>query len=306
MAQNPYVVLGVNDKATDDEIRSAYRRLAKELHPDLNPGDDRASERFKQVSAAYKIVGDAEKRKQFDRGLINADGDQVQGFAGAGAGGFGARARQGQGYEDIDFGNIFGDFFGGGSGGPFANAGGQQRRPARGRGQDVRYTLEVEFLEAVQGAKKRVTLPEGGALDLSVPAGVTDGKTLRLKGKGHDGFGGGPSGDALVEIKVKPHAEFERSDNDILLTVPISLDEAVLGGKVEVATVTGRVNLSIPQGTSSGRTFRLKGKGVNPASGQPGDQLVKVEIVMPDEIDESLSEFIEAWRAEHGYSPRKG
>ncbi len=312
MAQNPYVLLGVSDKATDDEIRTAYRRLAKDLHPDLNPDDSAAAERFKNVSAAYKIVGDPEKRRQFDRGEIDANGDPVRGFAGAGAGGFGGfgGARRGfGGADDFDLGGIFGDIFGGAGagagGGPFA--GGRRGGGAtQGRGQDVRYTLEVDFLEAIEGTKKRVTLPEGGVLDLSVPAGVDDGKTLRLKGKGGAGFMGGPAGDALVEIKVRPHAQFTRDGNDILLALPVSLDEAVLGGKLEVPTVSGRVHLTLPPGTSSGRTFRLKGKGVKPmGKGAAGDQLVTVEIVMPDEIDETLAEFFEAWREANHYDPRK-
>ncbi len=302
MAQNPYVLLDVSETATDEEIRRAYRRLAKELHPDLNPDDTNAAERFKNVSAAYKIVGDKETRQKFDRGLIDANGDPVRGFAGAGAGGFGSGGRRGpagSGFDDADFSGIFGDIFGGGF------SGGASRRTAQRRGQDVRYTLEVDFVESVQGAKKRVTLPEGGVLDLNVPAGVTDGKTLRLKGKGSVGFGGGPSGDALVEIKVRPHAQFKREKNDVLITLPISIDEALIGGKIEVPTITGRVNLSIPKGTSSGRTFRLKGKGVSPAGGTAGDQLVTVEIVLPDEIDEDLEDFMKTWREHNSYNPRQ-
>ncbi|MGH1417769.1 MAG: DnaJ C-terminal domain-containing protein [Hyphomicrobiaceae bacterium] len=301
MAQNPYVLLGVSETATDEEIRRAYRRLAKELHPDLNPDDANAADRFKNVSAAYKIVGDKETRQKFDAGLIDASGDPVRGFAGAGAGGFGSAGRRGPagaGFDDADFSGIFGDIFGGGFGGA-------QRRPAQRRGQDVRYTLEVDFIESIEGAKKRVTLPEGGVLDLNVPAGVTDGKTLRLKGKGGSGFNGGASGDALVEIKVRPDTRFTREKNDILITLAISIDEAIIGGKIEVPTVSGRVNLTIPKGTSSGRTFRLKGKGVTPAGAKPGDQLVTVEIVLPDEIDEDLEDFLTKWREHNSYNPRQ-
>ena len=298
MAQNPYTLIGVSKSATDDEIRAAYRKLAKDLHPDLNPGDTVASERFKAISAAYKIIGDPEKRRQFDRGEIDANGDPVRGFATSGAGGpfGGRRGPAGSTIDDIDFGSIFGDIFSGG---------GQQARAGR-RGQDIRYTLEVDFLESIQGTKKRVSMPEGGELDLSVPAGVTDGKVLRLKGKGGHGIAGGPPGDALVEIKVGRHHAFTREKNNILLTLPITIYEAVLGGKIEVPTVTGRVNLTIPKGTSSGRTFRLKGKGVA-ASGKSkaGDQLVTVEIVLPDEIDEELEQFLTSWQDSHSYDPRK-
>jgi DnaJ-class molecular chaperone len=300
MAADPYDTLGLSRSATDEEIRRAFRRLAKELHPDVNPGNAAAAERFKKISQAYDLLGDSEKRRQFDRGEIDASGEPRRGFAGAGAGfgGFGAGAARGPA-DDLGFGDIFSEIFGNARRGSYEST-------LRERGRDVRYTLEVNFGEAVTGARKRVTMPDGSTLDLNVPEGVTNGQVLRLKGKGDPGVGGGATGDALVEIKVRPHPEFTRSGDDILSTLKISLDEAVLGTKVEVATVRGPVNLTIPKGTSSGRTFRLRGKGVtNTTSGKTGDQLVTVAIVLPDEIDEKLSYFLSEWRQEHGYNPRK-
>ncbi len=192
--------------------------------------------------------------------------------------------------------DIFSDVFGG------ARAG--TRGGFSVKGHDVRYTLDVDFLEAVKGATKRVTLPGGGTLDLNVPPGVGDGQVLRLKGKGARGLGGGEAGDALVEIHVRPHAQFKRVDDDVLLEVPITLDEAVLGAKVEVPTVSGRVQLTIPKGTSSGRVFRLKGKGIKSAGKpEPGDQLVTVRIVLPDVIDDSLAYFFSEWRQKNRYDP---
>jgi DnaJ-class molecular chaperone len=306
MAEDPYKVLGVARDAPDEEIRRAYRKLAKELHPDLNPKNRvSAEEQFKKVSAAYDIVGDPEKRKRYDRGEIDANGDPRRGFqrgsgpfTGRGGGGpFTGRGGQGTA-EDFGLGDFFSDFFGASrarseAGGPFAM-----------RGRDLRYTLEIDFLEAAAGAKKRVTLPEGGTLDLTVPEGVSNGQTLRLKGKGAAGNRGSEPGDALVEIRVRPHAQFNRSGDDIGLELPITIDEAVLGAKIEVPTVSGRVQLTIPKGTSSGRAFRLKGKGVhNTTTRNTGDQLVTVRIVLPSHVDDELAYFLSEWRQKHRYDP---
>lgn len=298
MADDPYTVLGVARDAPDEEIRRAYRKLAKELHPDLNPGNRAsAEERFKKLSSAYEIVGDPEKRKQFDRGEIDANGEQRRTYQRAGAAPFGGRAG-GRPAEEFGFGDVFSDLFGGrgrwsgDGGGPFA-----------ARGRDVRYTLEVDFLEAATGTKKRVTMPDGGVLDLNVPEGVADGQTLRLKGKGTPGPRG-EAGDALVEIKVKPHPHFRREGDDIVTDLPITIDEAVLGAKIEVPTVSGRVQLTVPKGTSSGRVFRLKGKGVhNTTSNHNGDQLVTVHIVLPEKVDDKLAYFMSEWRQSHRYNP---
>ena len=201
-----------------------------------------------------------------------------------------------RGFDDFSFSDIFSDVFGASQGG---------RREGQGfaaRGQDLRYSLEVDFLEAVLGAKKRVTFPDGGVLDLVVPEGVTDGQVCASRAKARLAPGS-ESGDALVEIRVRPHAEYRRDGDDILLELPITIDEAVLGGRVQVPTPTGRVQLTIPKGTSSGQTFRLKGKGVRSKAGTVGDQLVTVKIVVPPEIDESLSYFFSEWRQKHGYDP---
>ncbi len=303
MADDLYKVLNVPRTASQDEIRKAYRKLAKELHPDLNPGDKAAEEKFKKVSSAFAILGDADKRGRYDRGEIDASGQErpeQRYYREYASDDPGARYRSSAGYQDFgEFSDIFSDLFGRGQRG--AGAG----RTFTARGQDARYRLDVEFLEAVQGATKRITLPDGGTLDLTVPAGTRDGQVLRLKGKGGPGIGGGPAGDALVEIGVKPHPLFTREGNDILVELPITLDEAVLGGKVEVPTVSGRVAMTVPKGASSGQTLRLKGRGVKPRSGTAGDQLVRLKIVMPDKVDPELEAFFKDWQAKHGYDPRR-
>jgi DnaJ-class molecular chaperone len=299
MADDPYMVLGVPRTASEDDIRRAYRKLAKELHPDLNPENrPTAEERFKKVSNAYGVIGDAEKRKQYDRGEIDANGEPRRGFRRPpGAGPYSARGGA-QPQDDLSFGDIFSDLFGS------MRGRGEPGSPFGARGQDARYSLEVEFLEAATGAKKRVSLPESGAIDITVPPGVADGRVLRLKGRGHPGRRGAEAGDALVEIKVRPHPYFKRTDDDILLEVPITLDEAVLGAKIEVPTIAGRVQLTLPKGTSSGRVFRLRDRGVhNATTGHTGDQLVTVRIVLPETVDDELGYFLSEWRQKHKYDP---
>ena len=305
MSDNPYDILGVQRRASEDEIRQAFRKLAKEHHPDVNSGNAGSAEKFKKISAANEILGDPERRRQYDAGEIDAKGDprgpqyrQRPGSAPRGRTGNNAGS-----FDDFGFTDIFSDVFGGGRGGPGGFAGARGGRGYAARGQDLRYTLEIDFVEAITGAKKRVTLPEGGTLDLAVPEGVTDSQVLRLKGRGAPGPSGGEAGDALVEIKIKSHALFKRQGDDITIELPITIDEAVLGAKVEVATVTGRVQLVIPKATSSGKTFRLKGKGVKSKTGGHGDELVSVRIVLPDTIDESLSYFFSEWRQKNAYDP---
>lgn len=300
MADDLYQVLNVSRTASQDEIRKSYRKLAKDLHPDLNPGDQAAEEKFKKVSAAFAILGDPDKRSRYDRGEIDASGQErpeqryYREYASEDPG---FRYRSSAGYQDFgEFSDIFSDLFGRGQAGA---------REFKARGQDARYRLDVEFLEAVQGATKRITLPDGGTLDLNIPAGTSDGQVLRLKGKGGAGIGGGPAGDALVEVGVKPHPLFTREGNDILIEVPITLDEAVLGGKVEVPTISGRVAMTVPKGASSGQTLRLKGRGIKPRSGPAGDELVKLKIVMPEEVDAELEAFFKDWQAKHAYDPRR-
>jgi DnaJ-class molecular chaperone len=288
MDQELYRTLGVSRTATHDEIRGAYRKLAKEYHPDRNPGNAAAEEKFKRISAAFDILGDPDKRKRYDAGEIDASGRETGGFYGDG------RSGRYKTENFSDFSDIFGDVFGRSTGGGFNM-----------RGMDYRYHLEIDFLEAVNGVKKRVLLPEGETLDINVPSGVVQGQVLRLKGKGGPGVGRGQAGDALIELKIRSHPFFEREGDDIILDLPITIDESILGGRVEAPTIAGRVALTIPKGASSGQLLRLRGKGVkNAQSGNVGDQLVKLRIVLPPSVDRDLTEFMEKWRAGHAYDPR--
>ncbi len=300
MAEDLYSVLGVAKTASADQITKAYRKLAKKLHPDLNPGDTAAEEKFKQVSHAYSILKDPEQRGKYDRGEIDASGQErpQQRYYREYAGGpEGAQYHSTAGFEDIGaFSDLFGDMFGarGGRGGARFSM----------RGQDAQYHLDIPFLDAVNGTKQRITLPDGGTLDVTIPAGVSDGQVLRLKGKGMPGLGEGPPGDALVEIGVMPHPAFKREGSDIVVELPISFDEAVLGGKVEVPTIGGRVAVTVPPGSNSGQTLRLKGRGVKTKAGA-GDQLVKLSVMMPETVDDDLKGFAEEWKKTHSYDPRR-
>jgi DnaJ-class molecular chaperone len=304
MAEDLYSVLGVAKTAKPEEITKAYRKLAKKLHPDLNPGDKAAEEKFKKITAAYDILGDEEKRGRYDRGEIDASGQETpqQRYYREYAGGAeGARYRSTAGFEDIGaFSDLFGDLFGE-RGGMRGGAGGRRFSM---RGQDAQYRLDIDFLDAVNGTKTRITLPDGGPLDVTIPPGVTDGQVLRLKGKGNPGLGEGEPGDALIEIAVKPHPVFKREGDDIVVEVPITFDEAVLGGKVEVPTIGGRVFATVPPGANTGQTLRLKGRGIKRGGGA-GDQLVKLSVVLPERIDEDLKSFAETWREGHRYDPRR-
>lgn len=313
MARNPYTVLGLAPTASDAEIRAAFRTLAKQYHPDRNPDDKKAEDKFKEISAAFEILGDKERRKKFDRGEIDEDGrERAHPFGqwpgGAPGGGRGPRPGQGSGqggyggfetgdgaggasFEDLS--DIFSDLFGAKGGRPGARPGGGQRSAPRGR--DVRYRLEVDFLDAARGAKKRVTMPDGRTLDLSIPAGLEDGQSLRLKGQGEKGPGG--TGDVYVDVSVKPHPVFERRGADIHVEAPISLKEAVLGGKITVPTIGGDVSVTVPKNSSSGAVLRLRGRGIARAkSASPGDQYVKVRIVLPEGGDPELEAFVRDWR----------
>lgn len=305
MADDPYSTLGVTRTAKPEDISKAYRNLAKKLHPDLNPGDKTAEEKFKQVTAAYDILGDADKRRRFDAGEIDASGQErpQQRYYREYAGGEeGARYRSTAGYEDIGgFSDLFGDLFGRGGAGMRGGGGGERFSM---RGGDAQYRLEIDFLEAVNGAKKRITLPDGGTLDVTIPPGVVEGQVMRLKGKGEPGVGGGATGDALVEILVRPHPVFKRDGDNIAVEVPISFDEAVLGGKVEVPTIGGKVFATVPPGSNTGKTLRLKGRGIK-AKGKHGDQLVTLVVVMPERMDDELKAFAEEWREKHAYDPRR-
>ena len=302
MSDDPYAALGVAKTATHEEIRKAYKKIAKESHPDLNPGDAKSAERFKAAAAAHDLLKDPEQRARFDRGEIDATGQErpERKFYREYAEGPEATYNTRRGYEDFgDMSDVFADLFGGRAGQARGRQGVQMRGP------DRHYTLEVGFLEAAQGATRRITLPDGQMLDVRIPQGLTDGQTLRLRGKGGEGIGGGPSGDALVTVGVGEHAFFRRDGADILVELPISLDEAVLGGKVEVPTIDGRVALTVPKGASSGQVLRLRGKGVKRGEGR-GDQLVTLKVVSPPVVDDDLAAFFRRWREGHSYDPRKG
>jgi DnaJ-class molecular chaperone len=312
---DPYSVLGVPRTASDDDIRKAFRKLAKKHHPDLNPGDKAAEAKFKEISQANNILSDPEKRRRFDAGEIDATGQETppRGFYRDHAGGFGGAKYERSGGEEafVDMGDIFSDMFGRARGGRAgAGAGGFSFR-AGGDGFDVggmpvTYSLRVPFLAAARGGKQRVTLPDGKTLDIDIPEGTTDGQTLRLKGQGMPGSKGGPPGDAYVEIHVDPHAFFEPRDNDIHVELPVTPTEAVLGGRIRVPTVGGPVMLNVPAGSNTGTSLRLKGRGLlDRKSGQHGDQYVKLKVVMPDKPDDALKEFLEKWEAGRAYDPRQ-
>lgn len=309
MSIDPYAALGLKKTASADEIKKAYRKIARTSHPDLHPDDADAEARFKAASNAYDLLRDPETRARFDRGEIDASGAETQAhrqrqyyrdYADTADNPYARQQRGPQGDFD-DPADLFAQFFrqqGGGGGGAQGFA---------ARGADARYALEVGFLDAVNGAKTRITLPDGGALEVKIPQGTADGQTIRLRGKGQPGFNGGPAGDALVTLSVRPHPTFRREGDDIVVTLPITLDEAVLGGKVETPTIDGSVMLSVPKGASSGQTLRLRGRGVQPArGGARGDQRVELSIVAPGRIDDDLAAFMETWRKTHSYDPRKG
>ncbi len=298
MAADPYSILGVARGASEKDIKSAYRKLAKELHPDTNQDNARAADRFGEVSRAYDILSDKEKRAQFDRGEIDAEGNPAMPF-GYGGGGPGAgRGFGGGGFggaETIDLGDIFGGMFGGG--------GGRAAGRAPPRGGNVQYRLDVSFVDAATGAAQRITLSDGKTLDLKLPAGLESGTQMRLAGKGTAGPGG--NGDALVTIHIQSHPFFRRDGDNIRLELPVSLDEAVNGAKVKVPTVEGAVMLTIAPASSSGKVLRLKGKGFTRKDGSRGDQLVSLEIMLP-EGDEDLARRLDGWRDERPLRARLG
>jgi DnaJ-class molecular chaperone len=293
--------LGVTRSASADDVRKAYRKLAKELHPDVRPGDRTAEDRFKRVTAAFNLLSDPELKARFDRGEIDADGNERVGAYrshGARSGPYSSSGPGGGGSSSetvFDFGDIFSDLFG--SGGASGRAG-----FGRTRGRDLRFTLEVDFVDAIVGARRRVQLAEGRTLDVTVPAGVETGQVLRLKSQGGPGVQGGPPGDALVELTVKPHTHFRREGDNVLLELPISLTEAVEGARVQAPTASGPVAITVPPGANSGMVLRLKGKGV---AGR-GDQLVKLVVMLPDTIDEDLKKFIKKWPARERRPARPG
>ncbi|GGI21092.1 DnaJ C-terminal domain-containing protein [Bradyrhizobium guangdongense] len=317
--RDPYEVLGVPRSATAAAIKSAYRKLAKKHHPDSNKGDPKAAERFSEINSANEIIGDEDKRKQFDRGEIDAEGKpRFQGFPGgggprgrAGPGGFesytfrsgGAGGPGGGAFEDI-----LNSMFGGGMRGarPGAGGGAQFEFDTGGIGLDldVNVAMSVSLEESVKGGEKRVRLPNGKELNVKIPAGVVEGQQIRLRGQGETAQGH-PPGDLLITINIAPHPFFKIEGADLRIDLPVTLYEAVLGGKVRVPTLGNAVELSVPKNTSSGRTFRLKGKGL-PKSGGTGDLFVTIRIMLPDGNDAELEALMEKWRDQHPYNPRSG
>jgi DnaJ-class molecular chaperone len=305
---DPYSILGVPRNASEKDIKSAYRTLAKELHPDRNKDNPNASERFSQATNAYHLLSDKDKRAQFDRGEIDADGNPANPFAGMGGGGgfrpnggqrgFRTEDMQGFGGEEVDLGDIFEGLFGGrgsqarSGGSPFGGT--QHRRPPQ-KGADIAYKLRVPFIDAATLKDQRITLSDGKTIDLKLPKGVEDGTQMRLKGKGERGPGG--AGDGLVTIAIDRHALYRREGDDVRFDLPITLDEAVNGGKVRVPTVDGPVMMTIKPGTHGGTVLRLKGKGFSRKNGTRGDQLVTLEIQLPDDLDE-LAKRLDGWKDE--------
>ncbi|WP_309645911.1 J domain-containing protein [Phenylobacterium sp.] len=307
MARDPYLELGVSRGATADEIRKAFRKLAKQHHPDTNPGNKAAEERFKQVSAAFDILGDVEKRKKFDAGDIDADGrETARGFGGGNPwgqpGGQWNTTRGQDGPESGDLGDLFSEILGrrgqGGAGGAGGGFGGFSQK-----GADVRAKLEIDLEDSIHGAKKRIAFSDGRTIDVTIPKGAEEGQTLRLKGQGSPGRAG--PGDAFIELAVKPHPIFRREGSALVMDLPVSVPDAVLGGKVEAPTPDGTVSLTIPRGANSGQSLRLKGRGLSDARGKRGDLLGRIVLFLPDKPDPELEAFAEAWRKTRPYTPRR-
>ncbi len=306
--KDPYSVLELDRNATQKDIKRVYHKLAKELHPDLHPGKKAVGERFKEVSAAYALLGDPDKRARYDRGEIDASGaprvhahlsrgftDAPQGegfFAGVGDGGFNP--------EDL-FAELFSGIRGRGRGRGRDRA----KRTFRTKGADRRYALKVSFLDAARGSKQRLTLTRGKTLDVTIPAGIETGQTIRLKDQGESGRSGAPSGDALITVEVAPHPVFSLKGKDIHVEAPVTLPEAVLGARIEVPTIHGPVSLKVPKGSDSGTTLRLKGKGiVDRKAGTRGDQYVALKVMLPEKRDPELERLIAGWAKDHDYDVR--
>ena len=295
---DPYKILGVAPTASADDVQKAYRKLAKKLHPDLNPGNAEAEEKFKEVAGAYGLIGDAEKRKRFDSGEIDAAGAE--------------RPRQ----------NYYRDYASSEQDHPYTDNSGfadfmesedafaellkrSARAQANRRGHDLEFRLPIEFVESIAGTNKRLTLPDSSTVDVAIPPGMTEGQVLRLRGKGAPGLGKGSPGDILIEVEIKPDRSFTRQGDDIYLELPITLTEAVLGARIKVPTPTGTVTMSVPKGSNSGSTLRLRGKGAPKQAGGHGDQLVKLKVVLPKEPDPELEAFVTSWEGGKTYNPRE-
>lgn len=293
--RDPYEVLGVQRTATADEIKKAYRQLAKKLHPDLHPGNAKAATQFKDVSAAYDLLSDADKRARFDRGEIDASGAEVRRrpfYRSYAESPGGAKYTGGGGFDPDD---LFSDLFSGG-----------RRRGFKARGADVAYEMQVDFLDAALGAKRRLSLPDGRTLDVAIPPGSEDGQQLRLKGQGTAGLGGGPAGDAYIQLHVASHPYFKRDGHDVSVELPVTLVEAVRGAKVQVPTIDGPVTVTIPKSSNTGTILRLKGKGIADRQGTRGDQYVTLKVVLPEKPDEDLERFVEGWNRSYDVRSKMG
>ncbi|MGI9503268.1 MAG: DnaJ C-terminal domain-containing protein [Geminicoccaceae bacterium] len=306
MSDDLYHVMGVGRDASQEAIKRRYRKLAKELHPDLHPDKPDVAAKFSEVTAAYDILSDPEKRGRYDRGEIDAAGHarpQEPNYRDFADHPEGAKYYRQEGFPDDEaLHDFFADLF---SGQGRDDAGAGHRVRMRAKGADLSYSLSVDFLEAAQGAKKRVVMGDGRTFDLTIPAGARDRQTLRLKGQGHPGFEGGPQGDAYVELHVQPHRSFRRKDSDIQLDLPVSPAEALLGGKIAVPTIDGSVTMTVPKGSNTGTILRLRGKGiVEPNTGGHGDQYVHLKVVLPKTTDPDLEACLERWQAKHPYNPR--
>jgi DnaJ-class molecular chaperone len=296
--RDPYSVLGIARTASQDDIRKAYRKLAKKYHPDLNPGDKKAEEEFKALNQANDLLSDADKRARFDRGEIDASGQErhpgfgAGGFGGGGFGGAGGFRSGGAGmggFQEEDLSDLFGGMFGGGA---------RARRAGPRKGADRSFALNVSFLDAVNGATSRVNLPDGATLDVRIPPGMEDGKVLRLRGKGMPGVQGGPAGDALITVTVLPDATFTREGSDLRETLPVDLKTAVLGGPIMVPTPTGTVKMNVPAGSDTGTVLRLRGKGVQAHGGrEAGNLYVRLEVKV-GKADAALEAFLKDWTPE--------
>src|SRR5664279_232617 len=299
MSADPYEVLGVKKGVSHDDLQKAYRRLAKKFHPDLNPGDKTAESKFKELSAAYALLDDPEKRAKYDSGEIDGSGTE--------------RPRQ----------NYYRDFATAEHDHPYADNSGfadfmgsedvlsellrrSAHAQANRRGLDLEFRLPIKFIESIAGANKRLTLPDGNTLDVTMPPGIVAGQVLRLRGKGAPGSGKGGFGDALIEVEILPDRLFTRERDDIYLEWPISLSEAVLGGKIKVPTPTGDVTMAVPKASNTGTTLRLKGKGAPKQGGGHGDQLVKLKLMLPKGPDPDLEAFVANWENGKTYNPREG
>ncbi len=300
--KDPYETLGVARTATDREIKAAYKKLARQFHPDLHPDDKTAEAKFKEISGANDLLKDPEKRRRYDAGEIDATGAErpheqfYRDFADGP--GHGSHAAEDGFASNEDLEAFLARAFGGRTG--------QPRGAARARGQDVSYVLQVGFLEAANGAVRTLHLPHGKVLEVTIPEGAEDRQTLRLKGQGMPGFGGGPAGDAYVELHIQPHGHFQRKDDNIHVEVPVTLQEAVLGARIAVPTIKGPVTMTIPEGSNTGTTLRLRERGIrNRKSGQRGHQFITLKVVLPPGEEPDLKAFLATWQPKSPHNPRE-